>query len=117
MFRKDGRAVTESPAAPQAPLAQLDRASGYEPGGRTFESCRAHHLLRINAITDSAGDVEVRKDLLSPCLSIRSVHPRAYLRQERHAEGPRVRILSAFTQEGTRHGPHSRRCAYGDRKP
>ena len=28
-----------------APLAQLDRASGYEPGGRTFESCRAHHTL------------------------------------------------------------------------
>ena len=28
-----------------APLAQLDRASGYEPGGRTFESCRAHHSL------------------------------------------------------------------------
>ena len=26
---------------PYAPLAQLDRASGYEPGGRTFESCRA----------------------------------------------------------------------------
>ena len=25
-----------------APLAQLDRASGYEPGGRRFESCRAH---------------------------------------------------------------------------
>jgi hypothetical protein len=24
-----------------APLAQLDRASGYEPGGRKFESCRA----------------------------------------------------------------------------
>ena len=24
-----------------APLAQLDRASGYEPGGRRFESCRA----------------------------------------------------------------------------
>ena len=28
-----------------APLAQLDRASGYEPGGRTFESCRAHHFI------------------------------------------------------------------------
>ena len=26
-----------------APLAQLDRASGYEPGGRRFESCRARH--------------------------------------------------------------------------
>src|SRR5438270_4145776 len=25
---------------PFAPLAQLDRASGYEPGGRRFESCR-----------------------------------------------------------------------------
>src|SRR5713226_4392551 len=26
-----------------APLAQLDRASGYEPEGREFESLRAHH--------------------------------------------------------------------------
>jgi hypothetical protein len=28
-----------------APLAQLDRASGYEPEGREFESLRAHHTL------------------------------------------------------------------------
>ena len=28
---------------PPAPVAQLDRAFGYEPKGRTFESCRAHH--------------------------------------------------------------------------
>src|SRR5215471_10543480 len=28
-----------------APLAQLDRASGYEPGGRRFESCRARQIL------------------------------------------------------------------------
>src|ERR1051326_5569148 len=27
-----------------APVAQLDRASGYEPEGRVFESPRAHHL-------------------------------------------------------------------------
>jgi arylsulfatase A-like enzyme len=26
-----------------APVAQLDRAFGYEPKGRMFESCRAHH--------------------------------------------------------------------------
>jgi hypothetical protein len=26
-----------------APVAQLDRASGYEPEGREFESPRAHH--------------------------------------------------------------------------
>src|SRR5207237_3036418 len=31
-----------------APLAQLDRASGYEPGGRTFESCRARHFPQQN---------------------------------------------------------------------
>ena len=30
-----------------APVAQLDRASGYEPEGRTFESCRAHHKPQI----------------------------------------------------------------------
>ena len=29
-----------------APLAQLDRASGYEPEGREFESLRAHHNLQ-----------------------------------------------------------------------
>src|SRR5271166_2350751 len=28
-----------------APLAQLDRASGYEPEGREFESLRARHLV------------------------------------------------------------------------
>jgi hypothetical protein len=28
-----------------APVAQLDRASGYEPEGREFESPRAHHSL------------------------------------------------------------------------
>ena len=34
--------VKES-AFPNAPVAQLDRASGYEPEGRVFESPRAHH--------------------------------------------------------------------------
>src|SRR5262245_15702745 len=33
---------------PHAPVAQLDRASGYEPEGRVFESLRAHH--RINSL-------------------------------------------------------------------
>src|SRR5271170_4911963 len=31
--------------APCAPVAQLDRAPGYEPGGREFESLRAHHII------------------------------------------------------------------------
>src|SRR5204863_6871150 len=36
-----------------APLAQLDRASGYEPGGRRFESCRARQ--HFNFIPKIAG--------------------------------------------------------------
>jgi hypothetical protein len=32
-----------------APLAQLDRASGYEPEGRVFESPRAHHFFLIGS--------------------------------------------------------------------
>ena len=28
-----------------APVAQLDRAPGFEPVGRRFESCRARHAL------------------------------------------------------------------------
>jgi hypothetical protein len=31
----------------RAPLAQLDRASGYEPEGREFESLRAHHSFQL----------------------------------------------------------------------
>ena len=30
-------------SASNAPVAQLDRVPGYEPGGREFESLRAHH--------------------------------------------------------------------------
>ena len=40
---------------PHAPLAQLDRASGYEPGGRRFESCRAHQLQQQLTRTTIAG--------------------------------------------------------------
>src|SRR5262249_52189862 len=40
---RNARPPTASRAQPKAPIAQLDRASGYEPGGRTFESCWAHH--------------------------------------------------------------------------
>src|SRR2546427_6275681 len=30
---------------PRAPVAQLDRASGFEPAGRRFKSCRAHQFF------------------------------------------------------------------------
>ena len=32
--------------APHAPVAQLDRVPGYEPGGRTFESCQARQFRK-----------------------------------------------------------------------
>src|SRR6187200_806333 len=34
-----------APSSSHAPVAQLDRVPGYEPGGREFESLRARHLL------------------------------------------------------------------------
>jgi hypothetical protein len=43
-----------------APVAQLDRASGYEPEGREFESPRAHHFFKItysNRLARSSGTV------------------------------------------------------------
>jgi hypothetical protein len=33
-----------------APVAQLDRAPGYEPGGREFESLRARQFQRLTAL-------------------------------------------------------------------
>ena len=34
-------------AKENAPVAQLDRVSGFEPGGRGFESLRARYLASI----------------------------------------------------------------------
>ena len=37
-----------------APVAQLDRVPGYEPGGREFESLRARHFIKLDqAVTTS----------------------------------------------------------------
>ena len=48
-----------------APVAQLDRASGYEPEGRRFESCRAHHKIkRRNHLRRSVTGITQRLDLL-----------------------------------------------------
>ena len=37
------RATMQIIRNPKAPVAQLDRVPGYEPGGQTFESSRARH--------------------------------------------------------------------------
>ena len=49
-----------------APLAQLDRASGYEPEGREFESLRARHFLCSHSINANPG---------RPCLRLHSGVP------------------------------------------
>ena len=36
-----------------APVAQLDRVPGFEPGGREFESLRARHLPEANRVESS----------------------------------------------------------------
>ena len=37
-------------SAPHAPVAQLDRVPGYEPGGREFESLRARQLQDVEVV-------------------------------------------------------------------
>ena len=37
-----------------APVAQLDRAPGFEPGGRRFESVRARQLIKNLAYVEQA---------------------------------------------------------------
>src|SRR5262249_1920657 len=52
--------VRVSVPASEAPLAQLDRASGYEPGGRRFESCRARQPSLVHS--GDTGNTSLRAD-------------------------------------------------------
>ncbi len=67
----------------QAPLAQLDRASGYEPEGREFESLRARHFfLKI---------VSAERPLLQTLLhALRRGHQRRTLRQYSSYSAPNI---------------------------
>ena len=56
-------------SAPNAPLAQLDRASGYEPGGRRFESCRARQSFQQFAGSALKGHARVCPILCPPLTS------------------------------------------------
>ena len=41
----------------RAPVAQLDRATGFEPVGRRFESCRAHQNSRLLLVISHSSSV------------------------------------------------------------
>src|SRR5690606_18764109 len=43
------RVARQGGRQPSAPVAQLDRVPGFEPGGREFESLRARHLQALGA--------------------------------------------------------------------
>ena len=46
----------------RAPVAQLDRASGYEPEGREFDSLRARHIFQsLAATSDLSNSQNVRE--------------------------------------------------------
>ena len=56
MLRMRG-SLQRRPAAPQqynAPVAQLDRVPGYEPGGREFESLRARQSINYLPLIGNA---------------------------------------------------------------
>ena len=70
-----------------APVAQLDRASGYEPEGREFDSLRAHHLRNKNSVFREARLATRRRFSLD---FPRRARPR----------GPQLHPLSSFSAAG-----------------
>ena len=62
--------IREPFGTPFAPLAQLDRASGYGPGGWGFESSRAHSsLLSLVTALSSGADLAHSRGDPDPILS------------------------------------------------
>jgi hypothetical protein len=53
-LREDAEKLDKSKS--YAPVAQLDRVPGYEPGGREFESLRARQLTQLTACSSSADE-------------------------------------------------------------
>ncbi len=49
-----------------APVAQLDRVSGYEPGGRRFESFRARHFQGNNQNKNHSEIVAMTFNVIGP---------------------------------------------------
>ena len=106
-------------AASEAPLAQLDRASGYEPEGREFESLRAHHpfqTLRDAASTDNLGPLS-RTTSLAPAFAADSRRYSSswsvwksnsffgvpYLRQLSHATACRLHVSVRYPSDASAH--------------
>src|SRR5580704_18696416 len=102
----------------RAPVAQLDRASGYEPEGRVFESLRAHHLnsLKSDAWTRHRQHLQIHRlrsmSKTMPTLGLLcSIHGRAnrlFLRMKIAFGDVHIAVSSEI---GERPGVHLRRPA------
>jgi hypothetical protein len=86
--RLDSNIMLLDNAPPYAPVAQLDRVPGYEPGGREFESLRAHHINKKPLLK--------RRGFLF--MGRRNLNPRRFdhSEAERHLEYELVCLLKAF---------------------
>ena len=86
LLREYGRNLIEGSnpslsAKENAPVAQLDRVSGYEPGGRRFESFRARHF-RFNIKFTSSFGVIMRRVVLYAISLVWTHFSLAYLPQD-----------------------------------
>jgi hypothetical protein len=72
--------ITPVESAASAPVAQLDRASGFEPEGREFESLRARHINQIPSgprpLRRSRASLAAPRRLARPATPLAAPYPR-----------------------------------------
>src|SRR6266849_10350435 len=82
-----------------APVAQLDRASGYEPEGREFESPRAHHSPILAWKNTSAIDSIARMfNLLFVLLSLAGAMPANDLPTKKYLDLAAIKTMVAAAE-------------------
>ncbi len=96
-----------------APVAQLDRASGYEPEGREFESPRAHQSLTVRDLGRNRQRFSLH---LSSCISCNNgAFPRDFHleAQTQVPDWPRM-TLEFFILVGSRYWHGRLMTGFGD---
>jgi hypothetical protein len=84
-----------------APVAQLDRAFGYEPKGRRFESFRAHHLKIEPGTLDSRNGEISHKKLISARVAS-NWPPTSTRRKTLSSDGVQLAVVETGAPGGTR---------------
>ena len=84
-----------------APVAQLDRAFGFEPKGRRFESFRAHHLKIEPGTLDSRNGEISHKKLISARVAS-NWPPTSTRRKTLSSDGVQLAVVETGAPGGTR---------------